>query len=107
MSYVRFGDDSDVYVFDDLGGYLCCCGCQLSDPRTSYYAETAAEMADHLREHEAAGHMVPAGVIDRIASTADKDDARRRRRRGQPAVTPECSHTPGSTSRPDREVRDA
>ena len=88
MSYVRFGDDSDVYVFDQVDGVLCCCGCQLSYRRISYYAETAAEMADHLREHEAAGHMVPAGVIDRIASTADDDDERariradRERRRG-------------------------
>jgi len=77
MSYARFSPDSDVYVFDDRNGTLCCCGCQLSG-RTSYYAETAAEMADHLREHEAAGHMVPAFLIDRILSTADRDDERAR-----------------------------
>lgn len=59
MSYSRFGADggSDVYVYMDVGGYLCCCGCAL-DP-TSFHADTTEAMVEHLAEHRARGHRVP------------------------------------------------
>lgn len=29
MSYCRSGDESDVYLYHDVGGYINCCGCKL------------------------------------------------------------------------------
>lgn len=29
MAYCRFGEDSDVYMFHDVNGYMNCCGCGL------------------------------------------------------------------------------
>lgn len=63
MSHVRWGvDGSDVYVYDDVNGKVACCGCLLGG--ASRYFVTHAELALHLREHEAAGHQVPAWVYD-------------------------------------------
>ena len=84
MSYVRFSENSDVYVYDDANGCLCCCGCALNP--TSYYAETAVEMVKHLLQHEAAGHQIPVGVIEVIGSTGNEDgDRAERRRKGEHA----------------------
>ena len=84
MSYVRFSENSDVYVFDHSNGCLCCCGCALNP--VSYYAETADEMVKHLLQHEAAGHEIPASVIEEIGSTANEDgDRAQRRRKGEHA----------------------
>lgn len=62
MSYSRFGY-ADVYVFMNVGGYLSCCGCWLSD-REDYYS--TADMIAHLAEHRAAGHDVPDGIEDEL-----------------------------------------
>ena len=69
MSYVRFGENgSQVFVYLHVQGGIECCDCPLGE---CYWAHTAAEMADHLREHLAAGHVVPDGVIDRILANPD------------------------------------
>lgn len=65
MSYVRFGFDSDVYVFESNEGYECC-GCILK--RDSWLdgqtvVDTLQEMIEHLLIHKQAGHMVPDYVI--------------------------------------------
>ena len=73
MSYARFGwEGSDVYVYLDVGGYLACCGCCLSD---YWRHDDTASMIAHLREHQAAGHHVPEETIaeleaDRVANDA-------------------------------------
>jgi len=58
MSYARFSD-ADVYVFMSSAGHLECCGCILGDP--GRFDSTQA-MVDHLAEHRAAGHSVPATI---------------------------------------------
>ena len=35
MSYVRFGKNSDVYVYGDVGGFISCCGCKLAKEHTA------------------------------------------------------------------------
>lgn len=77
MSYCRFSD-ADVYVYDDVRGYLCCCGCWLDD---TWRYDTAAEMVEHLRLHIAAGHHVPDHVIPEILADAVLDDPARAARR--------------------------
>src|SRR4051812_42965406 len=53
---------SDLYVYMDYRGDLCCCGCRLDRPE-SFFASSTQEMVDHLRQHERAGHHFPASVI--------------------------------------------
>lgn len=66
MSYARFGwDNSDVYVFEHVAGYIQCCGCILPEYGDEdwiggfYNAPTANDMLKHLDEHRAAGNVVP------------------------------------------------
>lgn len=64
MSYARFADDSDVYVFANSDGAIECCGCclhRLGHPRVE--VATAAEMIVHLAIHALAGHDVPASTV--------------------------------------------
>ena len=69
MSYVRFGKDSDVYVYHHYQGFLECCGCIL-DPEGEGWSfpsfKTRSEMITHLEEHKKAGHDVPEYAIDRL-----------------------------------------
>lgn len=70
MSYARFGqDDSDVYVFMHVGGFLTCCGCILADEKQawgSFDAGTTQRMLDHLQKHIDAGDNVPPYVAPEL-----------------------------------------
>ena len=37
MSYARFGEGSDIYVYEHVGGYFECCACSLSKPVKSIF----------------------------------------------------------------------
>jgi hypothetical protein len=92
VSYVRFGEqDSDVYVYLDIEGGIECCGCALVD---CFNAPTAQAMADHLRRHLAAGHTVPAGVIEDVLANPDLDPAHDRSTRGCMACREPRGHLP-------------
>jgi hypothetical protein len=71
MSYARFGDGSDVYVYLDVNGYLCCCGCLLD---RHWEHKTTDEMLGHLDKHIAAGHQVPASCIDGLKAEREEND---------------------------------
>lgn len=75
MSYCRFSDTSDVYVFYSVGNFLDCCGCQLpgNEDSRSFEARRFSDMIAHLEEHIAAGQMVPDGVIDNLREEAAED----------------------------------
>lgn len=65
MALCRFGwDGSDVYVFYDVGGFINCCGCHLTD--RSFHADTEQQMIEHLREHEKQGDHVPPDVFEAL-----------------------------------------
>ena len=64
MAYARIAKDSDVYVYEDMAGFISCCGCRLMPFLSSEWTHTAAEMVEHLRKHEKAGHKVPAELLD-------------------------------------------
>ena len=68
MSYARFSETSDVYVFAHVGGFVQCCGCALGD---EWDFHSAAEVVAHLREHEEAGHVVPEHLFDEALYEAD------------------------------------
>lgn len=75
MSFVRFGADSQVYIYDDVRGYKICCFCGLAkitpaptedDPDAihwdDFHTTDLDAMLAHVGEHRAAGHMVPKWV---------------------------------------------
>lgn len=85
MSYARFFDPatthaaavaaaglnlptSDVYVFADVAEILRCCGCRLAsgDEPQDFFTILTSRMVEHLAEHTAAGHAVPATVVPAI-----------------------------------------
>ena len=66
MSFVRFGEDgSNVYVYDDVGGYVTCCFCALN-PDADFHTTDLDAMLVHLTEHRAAGHHVPGWLDDEL-----------------------------------------
>lgn len=72
MSYVRAGENSDVYVFPSkrLGIEVYeCCGCCIARETRAYgdwLTRTAEQMIDHLQEHRKKGHRVPQEAIERL-----------------------------------------
>jgi hypothetical protein len=58
MAYARFSSHSDVYVYEDVRGFLCCMRCDLSDDRETR-TKSRGEMIEHLEDHRRAGHKVP------------------------------------------------
>lgn len=81
MSYCRFcpADNpygwpaSDLYVYLDCGGYLCCCGCRLTEG--GFRADRTANMVAHVEEHKRAGHIVREDVIPLLLEDAEENDA--------------------------------
>lgn len=69
MSYCRFSEHSDVYVFlSDNGGWECCRCCFESRPGEAVFKKfpTIEGIIAHLREHKAAGHKVPDEAIEEL-----------------------------------------
>lgn len=100
MSYARFGERSDIYVYEHVGGFFECCACSLAKPVKSIFTvgcddhplfgnrppcekcggegcedcmmpgnthvKTRSELIEHVKEHIAAGHLVPDYVISNI-----------------------------------------
>jgi hypothetical protein len=72
VSYARFAEDSNVYVFASVGGWIECCWCCLGGPERY---DTTQEMLDHLAEHVIAGHLVPDYCTERLRHDAEENDA--------------------------------
>jgi hypothetical protein len=67
MSYVRFGEnDSSVYVYEHVDGWIECCGCSLSNECGKFYKSGAC--VAHLRRHIEAGDHVPDYVFDLVTT---------------------------------------
>lgn len=75
MSYARWGEDSSVYVYLDVNGYLCCCGCCFAlDGVDNRQFWTTADLIEHLHAHENAGHDVPDYAFTALAAQAAEND---------------------------------
>ncbi len=70
MSYARFGPNSDVYVYEDVGGFLCCMRCDLSD--AGKRTNSRGEMIEHLEAHRRAGHKVPDDATEELKAEVTK-----------------------------------
>lgn len=72
MSYCRFSEESEVYVYHSVNGRFICCGCCLMEPVGAglvHYERSYGkreQLIEHLKKHIAAGHKVPARVFDRL-----------------------------------------
>jgi hypothetical protein len=92
MSYARFGEDSDVYVFATRYN-IECCGCWLqerkwiNDPDALFkgYLKSVGEviqtvfnsneeMLVHLEKHIAKGHAVPEYCLERLRDPEDAQE---------------------------------
>lgn len=61
MSYARFSEVSDVYVFSHVDGYVKCCECLFHEECNFHSAD---EIVEHLRKHVKSGHKVPASLLN-------------------------------------------
>ena len=75
MSYARFGDDSDVYVYLDVAGELRCCACRFLTGCESRGFRTTADLIAHLYAHQDAGHAVPADTFTELEARREENDA--------------------------------
>lgn len=69
MSYVRFSEDgSNVYIYNDVRGYVICCGCLFGgmDPGTDFHTTELDEMLFHIKMHRIANHYVPEWVDEEL-----------------------------------------
>lgn len=93
MSFVRFSDESQVYIYDDVDGYVICCFCSLVKrlpdrtedeldavvlapgfDREMYRKRFEPDfnttdldaMLAHLAEHRAARHVIPRWLDARL-----------------------------------------
>ena len=62
MAYVRFGRDSDVYVYEAPGGKWECSGCSLTS-HGLLVTDSRSQMIRHLRQHLGNGDKVQEEVI--------------------------------------------
>lgn len=70
MSYVRFSNNSDVFVFAN-GMHLECCSCRLLTDGAgrfihSYNSNSRSDMIEHLKTHIRLGQKVPRRAIQRL-----------------------------------------
>jgi len=67
MSYCRHnGADSNVYVFEDVGGGYTCGMCWLDPSRGEFHCADPYEMLSHLHSHIEQGHAVPARATEAL-----------------------------------------
>ncbi len=72
MSYSRWGPDSDIYMFENVEGYIECMVCMLLNKSgmatklESMKFTKRSDAIEHLNDHRSAGHKVPKRAIERL-----------------------------------------
>ena len=66
MSFSRFSNRCDVYIYSDVHGGYTCCGCLLQ-AHGSVNVNYADQMIKHLEDHKTAGHKVPKHIAETLA----------------------------------------
>lgn len=67
MSYVRWSENSDVYIYDDVSGGITI---HSTKEPSSYNVETRQEMYDILRNMQQRAHKIPQDIMDIFADTS-------------------------------------
>jgi len=65
VSLCRHSSDCDLYIYEGDRGYVCS-WCALQPNCWSNKFATVPALLAHVREHRAAGHKVPAYVIEAL-----------------------------------------
>ena len=71
MAYARFSRHSDVYVYEDEHGFLCCMRCQFSESRETR-TKSRSEMIKHLEAHRDADEKVPGDALEKLRAEIAK-----------------------------------
>lgn len=71
MSYSRFGDNSDIFLYMCGDWEYYCQWCLLERSKTGdesagYLTKSLDEIVNHLKEHIKVGHLVPKNLIQNI-----------------------------------------
>ena len=61
MSYCRWSEESDIYLYPSVEGPIVCCGCSISPGSQEF--SSYAEVSHHLAMHVKAGDKVPEHVL--------------------------------------------
>lgn len=57
--------DSDIYLFENVGGWIECSGCRFDDPWI-VQLNSVDEALTHIAKHRAAGHQVREGIENAV-----------------------------------------
>lgn len=57
--------DSDIYLFENVGGWIECSGCRFDDPWI-VQLNSVEETLAHIAKHRAAGHQVLEEIEDEV-----------------------------------------
>jgi hypothetical protein len=71
MSFTRFSETSDVYIYTHVDGYIHCCGCAIYG---DYRAFSLKDILFHISEHRELGHKVPEGIEKKISDDVTDQD---------------------------------
>lgn len=63
MAYCRFSDESDVYMYHHVDGYIVCCMCSLG---IVVHIETRKDAHNHLMLHKERGDKVPKEALEKL-----------------------------------------
>ena len=72
MSFARFSDTSDLYVYQSRSDYICC-ACCLTASDSGWSCETAEQMIEHVQQHQEAGHLVSVHTLPSLELAAYED----------------------------------
>lgn len=89
MSVIRWGTDSDIYIFESVEREVICCGCHLmpkipDSSDDSWYGfeyehftcNSLDGMIEHVRKHITEKHLVPKSVIPELERRRDNPNWR-------------------------------
>lgn len=66
MSYCRMSEESDVYMYPNIGGFIECCSCNMESDWNSPKFDNETTALKHLFRHVLKGQMVPHRAIKRL-----------------------------------------
>jgi hypothetical protein len=72
VSYCRFSKNNDIYVYENVNGFISCCGCYLNDGKSVDFA-TGDAAAKHIIDHLSRGEIIEDawGLIQDVYNRTD------------------------------------
>jgi hypothetical protein len=72
VSYCRFSENNDIYVYENVSGFISCCGCRLNDGGSLDFS-SGGVAAKHIIDHLIHGAVIedPWGLIQDVYNRTD------------------------------------